>query len=135
MSPVGIYAERRCLAEEQVQRFQELKDNSTIAKSQMKSSLKNDNEQEFSQNAFSVEIKDLAWGRVMQRGKVSSVHDASISNQVGKEVTLRGDDTFKYAFVEKSTAEELSEKGRNADTRSVEERTFATGGKIIDFTV
>ena len=70
------------------------------------------------------------WGRVIQKAyNTSGLKDA------GQSVERSGANRFMCAFVETSTSMELFEKDRNVDRRNVEERTFATSGKVLDFTV
>lgn len=77
------------------------------------------NAQENLSNVHGRHMKDLAWGRVLQKGNT----DAS------------GNKPLMCAFAELPTALELFKKARNMDRRNVEERTFVTGGKVVDFTV
>ena len=75
-------------------------------------------------------VENANWGRVIQKTKESS--NLREDNQ---SIERSGTKKFMCAFIETPTSVELFEKARNMDRRNVEERTFAAGGKVFDFTV
>ena len=93
------------------------------------------NTQEYLYNAHGIHIQELAWGRVIQKEKVSSMNQMPVSEQDGRNTARIGADALMCAFAEIPTAMELFQKARNMDWRNVEERTFAVENRIFDFTV
>ena len=87
--------------------------------SETKAVLEDKKVQDNLQNAAGMDIQEVSWGRVIQKRNTSS----------------NGSNAFVCAFIEKPTAVELFEKARNMDWRNTQERTFAKGGKIFDYTV
>ncbi len=93
------------------------------------------NFREYLNSAYGMQLQDLAWGRVVQKGQNSEADEEPGAKRYGKSAVRIGEDVLMCAFAEIPTAIELFQKARNMDWRNVEERTFATGGKIFDFTV
>jgi len=93
------------------------------------------NFKEYLGNALGVYAEDVSWGRVIQKEGISRSCDATKSGETGCNRKSNGTNEFMCAFVETPTVLELFEKDRNMDRRNVEERTFAMGGKVLDFTV
>lgn len=91
--------------------------------------------QEYLYNARGIHMQELAWGRVVQKGKSTSMNDTPFSGQDGRSADKIGTDALMCAFAEIPTAVELFQKARNMDWRNVEERTFSMGSRIFDFTV
>lgn len=104
-----------------------------------KAAMEDKKAQEQLYNAKGICMQELAWGRVIQKGKVSSEQEMMISRMDGKKmdrnVAPNTGNTLMCAFAEIPTAVELFQKARNMDWRNVEERTFATSSRIVDFTV
>lgn len=125
-------------AETPVFHFRDIKDYGVTFESvvaEVEAAAEDKNVQENTRKAEGIHIQDVAWGRVIQKGKVSSIHETPLSKQDGKKVVQIGNETFLCAFIEAPSAVELFEKERNLDRRNVEQRTFSTGGKVFDFTV
>ena len=138
MSQLAVCGDYRKNAENPVVLFRNTKDNNVAFESvvaEVKAAAEDKNVQENTRKAEGIHIQDVAWGRVIQKGKVSSIHETPLSKQDGKKVVQIGNETFLCAFVEAPSAVELFEKERNLDRRNVEQRTFSTGGKVFDFTV
>lgn len=91
--------------------------------------------QEYLYHAYGIHMQELAWGRVIQKEKVSLTSEMPVSGQDGRNAASIGADALMCAFAEIPTAIELFQKARNMDWRNVEERTFAMGSRIVDFTV
>ena len=87
--------------------------------SEIKAVTEDESIQDNSHSAYGLNLQEVSWGRVIRKGDASS----------------KGRNTFISAFIEKPTAVELFEKARNMDWRNTQERTFAVGGKVFDFTV
>ena len=90
---------------------------------------------EYLYNTSGIYVEDAKWGRVVQKEAAYECLEEAVANSDKNSMYQNFNSTFKYGFVETSTAEELAEKGRNTDSRNVGDRTFATGGQIFDFTV
>ena len=90
---------------------------------------------EYLYNAPGIYAEDAKWGRVVQKEAAYERLEKVDANSDKNSMYQNSNSTFKYGFVETSTATELAEKSRNMDSRNVGDRTFETGGQIFDFTV
>lgn len=122
MNAVGTYNDYQKNAENLTFLCFNIKDYDVAANSvvsETKAVLEDKKVQNNLQNAAGMDIQEVSWGRVIRKGNISS-NDSN---------------AFVCAFVEKPTAMELFEKARNMDWRNTQERTFAKGGKVFDYTV
>lgn len=122
MEKLGVYSDFHKHIEASAAFLRDTKENNVLVNPIMREKEAAEDEKNFREylyNASGIHMKDLAWGRVIQKGNT----DAS------------GNKPLMCAFAELPTALELFKKARNMDRRNVEERTFVTGGKVVDFTV
>ena len=122
MNAVGTYNDYQKNAENMAFLWFDIKNNDVVVNplvAEIKAVKEDTNAQDIFQHVGNTDMQEVSWGRVTQKGNVSSMSSKP----------------FMCAFVEKPTAVELFEKDRTMDRRNVEERTFAAGGKVIDFTV
>ena len=91
--------------------------------------------QECLAKASGMSMDDISWGRVIQKEENSAVGKKDELRGNNRNMKQNGAGSFMCGFVETPTAVELFEKDRNMDRRNVEERIFAIGGKVLDFTV
>lgn len=116
MEKLGVYSDFHKNIESSAAFLRNTKENNVLvnpAVGEKEATGEEKNFQEYLKNAYGMHLQDLTWGRVIQKGE----------------------NALMCAFAEIPTAVELFQKARNMDWRNVEERTFAAGGKIFDFTV
>ena len=138
MNQIGVYNDYQMNVEASAAFLLEAKEYSVLVNPTMpekKTTGEEKNFQEYLCNASGVHIEEMTWGRVIQKGKSSATEGAQVSREDNRNTPRFGMDALLCAFVETPTAVELFEKARSMDWRNVEERTFAKGGKVFDFTV
>ena len=138
MERLGVYSDFHKNIESSAAFLRNTKENTVLVNSIMhekEAGGEEKNFQEYLKNAYGMQLQDLAWGRVIQKGQMTEPDKVQGVKQDDKNEVHMGGDVLLCAFAEVPTAVELFQKVRNMDWRNVEERTFAAGGKIFDFTV
>ena len=138
MERLGVYSDFHKNIESSAAFLRNTKENTVLVNSIMhekEAGGEEKNFQEYLKNAYGMQLQDLAWGRVVQKGQNSEADEEPGAKRYGKSAARIGEDVLMCAFAEIPTAVELFQKARNMDWRNVEERTFVAGGKIFDFTV
>ena len=138
MEKLGVYSDFHKNIEASAAFLRDTKENNILvnpAVREKEASGEEKNFQEYLKSAYGMHLQDLTWGRVIQKGQLSETDKVQGTKQDESNTERIGADVLMYAFAEIPTAVELFQKARNMDWRNVEERTFAAGGKIFDFTV
>ena len=138
MEKLGVYNDFHKSIEASAAFLRDTKENNIFVNPMVREKAETEEEKSFREylsNASGIHIEEMTWGRVIPKGKISATEAAQVSREDDRNTPHFGMDALLCAFVETPTAVELFQKARNMDWRNVEERTFATGGKIFDFTV
>lgn len=138
MEILGVYSGFHKNIEASAAFLHDMKESNVLITPMMREKKATEEEKSFQECLYEVSgmsIKDLTWGRVVQKGQIPGADEVPGTDLDGRNDARMGADVLLCAFAELPTAVELFQKARNMDWRNVEERTFATGGKIFDFTV